>query len=76
MKTTFTVHSVVEEPVAVIAQLNGRDVPARVPALVVELVNECHGHTHRLVPQSDAEMLEARALFTPGATIVATFAKE
>ena len=69
MKTVFTVHSVAPCKVAVAAKTaDGRDVVAKVPGLVVEVVSadESHGHTHRFAPATADDMAALKALFVPG----------
>lgn len=75
MKITYTVHSCVEEPVAVKAMVNKREVEATVTGLVVELVDDTHGHTFRFAPADDKEMTAHKRLFEPGAHVVASFSK-
>lgn len=55
--------------------LEGQPVEAQVPALIVECISADGGmgHTFRF---AGAAADAAAALFTPGATIVATFARE
>jgi len=75
MKMPYTVHSCVEEPVAVKAMVGDREVEAMMPGLVVEMVSGTHGHTFRLAPTDDKEMAAFKNLFKTGQSVVATFSK-
>lgn len=69
----YTVHSVSQTQVERTVKLDGAEVTAKVPALVVELVNDGHGHSYTFAgPDAEA----AAAVFTPGAAITATFKKD
>ena len=72
MRIPLKVHSVSEEMVKVTAQLNGADIEAEVPGLVVELVSADGrmAHTLRFVPE---DMADAHALFMTGADIEALY---
>jgi hypothetical protein len=74
MKLNYQVHSVNREDVPMRVTVGGREIDAKVPGLVVELVHEGNGHTFRFTPDTDEEFAAAEALFTPGAVISATFA--
>lgn len=69
----YSVHGVNATTVERTVKLDGAEIPASVPALVVELVNDGHGHSFTFV---GAEAEAAAALFTPGANITATFKKD
>lgn len=77
MKMRYTVHSVVQERVPVVAHLNGVPVDAHVPGLTVELVggDAEHGHTFRFIPKDADDMQAHRDLFQPGAVVQADFSR-
>ena len=75
MKIKYRVHSVRPEQFPVKAKMGEREVDATVPGLVVELVRQRHGHTFRVVPDSEDELKAATELFQPGAKVQATFEK-
>ena len=64
----YVVHSCITEPISIKATLNGREVNATVPWLVVELVSadKIHGHTFKFVPEGDEDMAAKLAMFTVG----------
>lgn len=74
MEIIYTVASCSEDPVDVIATVNGREVSAKVMGLVVELVSEDEsmGHTFRFTPE---DMTAAKDMFAVGETITLTFSK-
>lgn len=74
MRLNYQVHSAQREDVPMRVTVNGREVDAKVPGLVVELVHEGAGHTFRFTPDSDEEFAAAEALFVPGAAVAVTFA--
>lgn len=75
MKITYVVHSAVKEMVDATVSFKGREIIAKVPALVVELVGVDHKHSHTFtsVPSNDEEMQALVELFALGANISATF---
>lgn len=76
MQFTYVVHSAVRESVSVKAMVGDREIDAPVPGLTVEMVEGGqHSLTRHFVPQSDEEMREAEAMFSPGSPVVVTFSK-
>lgn len=76
MQFTYVVHSAVRESVSVKAMVGDREIDAPVPGLVVEMTGDgSHSLTRRFVPQSDDEMREAEAMFSPGSPVLVTFSK-
>lgn len=75
MTTTvdYEVHSCVEADVEKTVKLGERDVNARLPGVVIELIGNGHGHTFRLVPESAEHLAEMRAMFEPGKRVRVTF---
>lgn len=75
----YTVHSCEDAKVPTTAKVGGRDVEASLPGLIVELVDDVqghgvgHGHTFRLVPESDAEFEKHKKLFAPGNRVRLSF---
>ncbi len=74
MQIIYTVASCSEDPVDVIATVAGREVPAKVMGLVVELVSEdkSMGHTFRFTP---TDLTDAKEMFAVGEKIIANFSK-
>lgn len=72
MEITYTVTSCSEDPIDVVATVAGREVAAKIMALVVEVTSEDEsmGHTFRFQPN---DMAAAKEDFTVGAKIKATF---
>ena len=72
MEIKYRVHSVEQQLVTALVTLNGEQVQAQVPGLVVEIVSDdgLMGHTLRLVPH---DMEAALALFVLDTEIVSTF---
>lgn len=70
MQIAYTVHSYAEELVPVTVELEGQQVEAKVPGIVVELTSGQDTLTLRRRPD---DLEAARALFVVGSTIVATF---
>lgn len=71
----YVVHSCGTTFVAVKATLNGREVDATVPGLVVEMISSdgIHGHTFRFVPEGEDDMTQKQVLFTVGNKIRCDF---
>jgi hypothetical protein len=74
MQIKYTVSSCTENEVAVKATVAGREVEAKIPGLVVELMSEDGGmgHTYRLTPD---DFEAAKDFFTIGEDVILTFSK-
>lgn len=74
VEATYNVHSANEGEVAVMVDIGGQQVEAKVNGFVVELAAQdgttCH--THRFTPPAD-EMDTYRELFTVGNNVTITF---
>ncbi|HEY8685969.1 MAG TPA: hypothetical protein VIO57_10225 [Chloroflexota bacterium] len=70
----YTVHSAVVETAPLKATLNGVEVNALVPRMVVELTADDgdHGHTFRLAPCAQSEQDARLAAFPVGAKVKLT----
>lgn len=72
MEVIYTVASCSEDPISVIATVGGKEVPAKIMGLTVEVVSEDQsmGHMFRLTPD---DMEAAKEFFTVGNKVKATF---
>ena len=72
MQLKYVVHSVAEHPIPVIATIGGKDIEVQAPGIVVELVRG--GKPTQTLSLTDVEA--AREVFTVGASVVVTYAKD
>lgn len=74
MNIPMRVHRVSSHPVDVEVVFNGEKARASLPELEIELTSDDGHGSHALRFRSSAEIAAAKALFSPGSTVMMTYA--